>query len=98
MEKKKATYELKAAKALMLAGQFRITKTAATGGREAEFGPEDIREVVLGLDSGEFYKSMTTDADHRVWQDVYLPVRRAIPLYVKIQITDELVIISFKRK
>jgi motility quorum-sensing regulator/GCU-specific mRNA interferase toxin len=27
--------------------------------------------VIMALTSANFYKSMTTHADHRIWQDVY---------------------------
>jgi motility quorum-sensing regulator / GCU-specific mRNA interferase toxin len=30
--------------------------------------------VVLAMSPADFYKSMTTHADHRVWQDVYRPI------------------------
>ncbi len=31
----------------------------------------DALAVVQGLTALDFYKSMTTNADHRMWQDVY---------------------------
>lgn len=34
---------------------------------------EGIVGVILAMTSADFYKSMTTHADHRVWQDVYRP-------------------------
>jgi hypothetical protein len=34
-------------------------------------------EVVMALAPGDFYKSMTTHADHRIWQDVYRPMTAA---------------------
>ena len=48
-----------------------------------------------------FYKSMTTHADHRVWQDVYhVPVENGPTLYVKFQanIVTEFAVMSFKEK
>jgi motility quorum-sensing regulator/GCU-specific mRNA interferase toxin len=30
-------------------------------------------QVVLNLTPKDFYKSMATKADHKVWQDVYRP-------------------------
>ena len=44
----------------------------------------------------DFYKSMTTIADHRVWQDVYRPLTQCGEVYLKLTITDELLIVSFK--
>ena len=49
-----------------------------------------------------FYKSMTTNADHRVWQDVYhVPVPdEDMVLYVKLQadVITEFRVMSFKEK
>jgi motility quorum-sensing regulator/GCU-specific mRNA interferase toxin len=47
-----------------------------------------------------FYKSMTTFADHRVWQDVYhVPVGDLL-LYMKFQadVVTEFTVMSFKEK
>ena len=33
--------------------------------------------VVLALAADDCYKSMTTHADHTVWQDVYRPMTQA---------------------
>ena len=32
--------------------------------------------VVMALTATDFYKSMTTYADHTIWQDVYRPAPR----------------------
>lgn len=48
-----------------------------------------------------FYKSMTTHADHRVWQDVYhVPVENGQTVYVKFQanVVTEFTVMSFKEK
>jgi motility quorum-sensing regulator/GCU-specific mRNA interferase toxin len=52
--------------------------------------------VVTALTPKDFYKSMTTHADHRIWQDVY---RTATPLgevYLKLIVLDDVPIVSFK--
>lgn len=42
-------------------------------------------DVVRGLMRGDFYKSMTTHADHRVWQDVYhAPAPAGKVAYIKV--------------
>jgi hypothetical protein len=33
--------------------------------------------VIAALERSDFYKSMTTHADHRVWQDVYHAMTRS---------------------
>jgi motility quorum-sensing regulator/GCU-specific mRNA interferase toxin len=53
--------------------------------------------VVASLSRREFYKSMTTYFDHRVWQDVYhaaTPVRKIA--YIKITLRDTAPVIQFK--
>lgn len=44
----------------------------------------------------DFYKSMTTHADHRVWQDVYHPITKAGAVYLKLTVIDDVLIVSFK--
>lgn len=47
-----------------------------------------------------FYKSMTTFAEHRIWQDVYHVPVRDLMLYVQFQadIVTEFTVMSFKEK
>lgn len=44
----------------------------------------------------DFYKSMTTHADHTIWQDVYRPRSAAADIYLKLTLVDDLLIVSFK--
>ncbi|SFQ11352.1 Motility quorum-sensing regulator, toxin of MqsA [Ralstonia sp. NFACC01] len=43
-----------------------------------------------------FYKSMTTHADHRVWQDVYHAKASDQDIYLKLTVVDGVLIVSFK--
>ena len=53
--------------------------------------------VVLALPPTDFYKSMTTHADHRVWQDVYrAKTANGDEVYLKLTVIDDLLIVSFK--
>ncbi len=54
--------------------------------------------VIQGLSNSDFEKSMTSLADHRVWQDVYKPSVRGRTLYVKFTLDARgaLFLISFK--
>lgn len=47
-----------------------------------------------------FFKSMTTFADRRVWQDVYHAPARGLALYIKLQadVVTEFIVMSFKEK
>ena len=52
--------------------------------------------VVLELTSADFYKSMTTHADNRIWQDVYRPITPIGEIYLKLTVIDDVLIVSFK--
>jgi motility quorum-sensing regulator/GCU-specific mRNA interferase toxin len=52
--------------------------------------------VILALTPTDFYKSMTSYADHKVWQDVYRPATRAGEVYLKLTVIDDVLMVSFK--
>ena len=54
--------------------------------------------VIQALSGGDLDKSMTSIADHRIWQEVYLPRAGAQTLYVKFTLDagGSLLLISFK--
>ena len=52
--------------------------------------------VVMALTRADFFKSMTSHADHRVWQDVYRPTTPAGKVYLKLTVVDDVLIVSFK--
>ena len=73
-----------------------LTKTARDGIRLAGMVIAEALEVVRGLSRADFHKSMTTQKDHRVWQDVYHAEWRSKMLYVKFQRAGEYFVVSFK--
>ena len=96
MEKQTPHYPLSQVKKLIEDGRVRSTKTALEGGAALGFDFKGIVAVVAGLTGREFYKSMTTHQDHRVWQDVYHSATAAGEVYVKLTIMEGLLIVSFK--
>ena len=50
----------------------------------------------MTLTMADFYKSMTTHVDHRIWQDVYRPITPMGEVYLKLTVIDEVLIVSFK--
>lgn len=50
----------------------------------------------MALNPSDFHKSMTTYADHRVWQDVNRPVTSVGDVYLKLTVIDDVLIVSFK--
>ena len=96
MEKRTAHYPLSAVKAMIEAGKVRFTLSALSGGAAMGFDMEGIIGVVLALTPKELYKSMTTHADHKIWQDVYRPVTAESEVYLKLTMIDDVLIVSFK--
>ena len=83
MEKRTPHCKLAVVKAMVAAGKVRTTISALAGGAALGFGFEEIVGVVAALTTRDFYKSMTTHADHRIWQDVYRPKTPAGDVYLK---------------
>jgi len=41
---------------------------------------------------------MTSYKNYKVWQDVYYLTYKSVKLYIKLQLIDKAVVISFKKK
>ena len=100
MEKRTPHYDLARIQAdVARVGVAVFTKTALDGGRDMGLTSAEMLAVIASLTRRAFYKSMTTYADHRVWQDVYhatTPVRK--DAYIKVTMRDTAVVIQFKEK
>lgn len=96
MEKRTPHCKLGVIKALIGAGQVRTTQSARAGATELGLTFTDMLEVVTSLTPSDFHKSMTTHADHTVWQDAFRPRTPAGDLYIKLTVMDEVLIVSFK--
>jgi len=100
MEKRTAHYPLDAVKARVLARDANaFTRAALDGARLMGLSAEVAVSVVLGLQRGMLFKSMTTHTDHRVWQDVYhAPCPNGKTAYIKVTIQAGTTVIQFKEK
>ena len=96
MEKSTPHCKLTVVKALLDAGKFKVTRTARNGASALGFDYPGMLAVVGALQPSDFYKSMTTHADHTVWQDVYHAATRLGDVYLKLTVVDDLLIVSFK--
>lgn len=96
MEKSTPHCKLPVLKAMIKAGKVRSTMSALSGGAALGFDFAGIVEIVMSLTAQDFYKSMTTHADHKVWQDVYRPKTKAGEIYLKLTVIDDVLIVSFK--
>lgn len=75
---------------------MRSTGSALAGGAALGLDFEGIVGVVMALTLKDFHKSMTTYADHRIWQDVYRPTTPVGEVYLKLTVIDDVLIVSFK--
>jgi len=98
LEKRVAHYSLDLVKKLIKKEHYRITGSAYRDSVRLGFDEDDILEVVLQLSSKELHKSMTTYHNVKIWQDVYYTHRCGVKLYVKLQINEDAIIISFKER
>ncbi|QBF25996.1 type II toxin-antitoxin system MqsR family toxin [Pseudomonas tructae] len=96
MEKGTPHCRLSKVRALLEAGRVRSTGSALADAAALGLDFDLMLEVVHALDSRDFHKSMTTQADHRIWQDVYRPSTCFGRVYLKLTVIDDVPIVSFK--
>jgi len=96
MEKFNPSYNLSEFKQ----SDFRITRTAQRNAEDLGFELKNIREVISTMELKHFYKSMTSYANHKIWQDVYHVPYENMILYVKFtqNVISEFMLLSFKEK
>ena len=72
MEKRRPTFDLDAIKrAIGAVDTLAITTSALRDATALGFDRSGIVETITSIERQMFFKSMTTFADHRIWQDVY---------------------------
>ena len=101
MEKKKPHYLLSEVQCVVKGRGVNIfTATALTGAAALGLSSEQAVAVVLGLKQKDFHKSMTTSADHKIWQDVYhAALKPGLVAYIKVTLRENgTVVIQFKEK
>ncbi len=96
MEKRTPHCRLPTAKALIEAGKVRATFSALAGGAALGLDFAGMLDIVMALTPKDFHKSMTTHADHKIWQDVYRPATPVGEVYLKLMVVDDVLIVSFK--
>lgn len=100
MEKRKASYDL-----TMIKETFATVATLRMGTKARDsaislgFSMSDVVDIIQSITRAMFYKSMTTNFDSQLWQDVYHVPSAVGPLYVKFQkVSDGHLVIQFKEK
>lgn len=96
MEKRTPHCPLERVRMLLSEGRVRTSRTASENAAALGFHAYEIVDLVSKLTVSDFYKSITTYGDHRVWQDVYRPWTAKGRLYIKLVSIDDVLIVSFK--
>jgi len=96
MEKRIPHCELSIVRRLVSEGKIRATLAATTSAKALGCDRLGMFAVVLALTPKDFYKSMTTYSDNKVWQDVYRPTTQFGDVYLKLTVVDDLLVVSFK--
>jgi motility quorum-sensing regulator/GCU-specific mRNA interferase toxin len=100
MEKRKSHYVLDDLKqAFAEVDDLHLSQTALRDAIALGLTRFDIVTVIQALTVRQLHKSMTSDRDHGIWQDVYHASYQGLSLYVKFTVDDEgYFLISFKEK
>jgi motility quorum-sensing regulator/GCU-specific mRNA interferase toxin len=96
MEKQSPHCKLSRIRQLVSAGKIRATYSSLTGAAAAGLDFDAMVDVIGKLNTQDFYKSMTSYADYKTWQDVYRPWLLSRRLYLKLTVTDDVLVVSFK--
>jgi motility quorum-sensing regulator/GCU-specific mRNA interferase toxin len=100
VEKRRPHYALGTIKATFSTiTALRITKTALSCAKQLGITLQGVVTIIQSMTREQFYKSMTSDANSAIWQDVYHVPYGSLVLYVKFTTDVEgYLVISFKEK
>lgn len=85
MEKSAPHYDLAVVKAEVLRlGNKAFTMSAQQGARRMSLSTARMLQIMASLEYRMLHKSMTTYADHRIWQDVYHTTFQDREIYIKV--------------
>ncbi len=100
-EKRKPTYDLDAIKAAFAnESKLNVTTTALKNAAALGYGSTEIVATIQSMQRSHFYKSMTANANYRVWQDVYHVPSSLGLLYIKFTVDtiSDFLLLQFKEK
>lgn len=93
----KPTHSLIVIQQRIVAGDWVATKKAFNCASALSFDRSDIGDCVCALKASHFYKTMPSNTKPGAMQDVYKTIYCNVPIYVKVELSDTAVVISFKR-
>lgn len=95
----KPTYDLKLIKGLMQQGSWGMTLSAEDGAIELGFEDDDVYDCIVNhLEESHFHKTMASEKKAALMQDVYYITYEGQQLYVKLQVSVDVVVVSFKKQ
>jgi len=95
----KPTYPLTLVKGLINDGSWVLTAVAEDDAMALGFDQDDVRDCICNhLSETHFYKTMPSEKNPKLMQDVYHITYENQPLYVKLQVNLNAVVISFKAR
>jgi hypothetical protein len=99
-DKRAPHHDLDAMKQAFSTGNGLVTRIAIQDAAGLGYGSTEITTIIQTITEGPFYKSMTSNYNASVWQDVYHVPHSGRTLYVKF--TDnggsQFTLLSFKEK
>ena len=98
MEKRVAHYSLETIKKMIREDNYMVTLSARQTYTELGLSDDEVLEIIDELKASNLYKSMTSYQNHKIWHDVYHSSYRGIELYIKLQVKENAIIISFKER
>ena len=96
MEKYTPHCNLSVVKVMLEARKVRFTMSALGGAAALGMDANGVIDVVMALTPKDFYKSMTSHSDYRIWHDVYRTTTHVGEVYLKLIVTEDVLIVSFK--
>jgi hypothetical protein len=99
-EKQKPHHDLEKIKTAFAKGSGAVTKIATADAAALGYGSDAIVQITQTITASHFYKSMTSNYDNNVWQDVYHVPHSNGTLYVKFTNNGgpDWVLLSFKER
>jgi motility quorum-sensing regulator/GCU-specific mRNA interferase toxin len=100
-EKRKPHHDLEAIKQAFSTSKGHYTGTATRDAASLGLGAEQIAAAIQTIGKTHFYKSMTSNYNAKIWQDVYHVPHAVGTLYVKFTdngLLTEFTLLSFKEK
>ncbi len=89
---------MKTIKELIAQKKYVVTLSARQSYTALGLEDDEVLEVIDGLKPIDLYKSMTSYNNHQLWHDVYHSSHEGIELYIKLQVKEDAIIISFKER